>query len=1056
MVVTNTGNSLKGTIVVSNCDKESLSQSKDTLSDTLTQKVQTDTKNSNSQVQVNQIRELSDGTLALDYECTGVSDQKTAKSALNTAVQQDDVKQTIVQSSKSDASNTGDSKQQKANQPNQPAVTTQPPAPTTTLPASTTKPPAPTTQTAAPTTQTAAPTTKQPAPTTQTAAPTTQTPAPTTKPPAPTTQTAAPTTQTAAPTTKPPAPTTQTAAPTTQTPAPTTKPPAPTTQTAAPTTQTAAPTTKPPAPTTQTAAPTTQPTTASKATKATQKALKSSKPSTVDCDKDHKVTAQDDKNINGVLVVKSCHATRFARKPSRCTNVGNKLGSLVKNRLDKVGIKGQFPVKIVKTSGDKTQTEFHYTIPCDKSQQQTVIQSLKDSCKDKDFVDTITEENQPDEDDSSSESDSGSAERSTQQVVQRATPQDKVAATTTEQPIQRKTAKVGSTKKPSATKRTVQMKNCDDDDSVREDDDQTMTGKIVVQDCPCEKRFKNNRTRLAVLSATLDKQLRTYYQQLYNTKINYKCNVKVLSGNSTHTVFTYTVQIPKSDHTRARAAFKLLCKDDEVKKTIETASIKQEGDDDSDSSEANDNSSSEEGQTVATIRATTKKIPAAPTEKSTESQTPKNQAVSTTLPSVTSKVATKSGKTLKPSKPSTVDCDKDHKVIAQDDKNINGVLIVKSCHATRFARKPSRCANVGNKLGSLVKTRLDKVGIKGQFPVNIVKTSGDKTQTEFHYTIPCDKSQQQTVIQSLKDSCKDKDFVDTITAENQPDEDDSSSESDEDSAEGATTKFIQKEASHGIVTGTSEQSTQRKIIKAGATKKPPTTKRTVQVKNCDDDNNIRSEDDQTISGKIIVEDCPCEKRFKNNATRLAVLSATIAKQLRAYYQKLYGTSINYKCIVNVLSGNNTHTVFTYTVKIPKADHTRARAALKLMCKDEEVKKTIETASIKQEGDEDSDSSSSEEDQTVAKQPAVTKKATVAPTEKQTQPERTQKLQVSTTAAGAPSKVATKSGKTLKPSKPSTVDCDKDHKITAQDDKNINGVLIVRSCHASRFARKRSR
>ncbi|CAF3421354.1 unnamed protein product, partial [Rotaria sp. Silwood2] len=117
MVVTNTGNSLKGTIVVSNCDKESLSQSKDTLSDTLTQKVQTGTKNSNSQVQVNQIRELSDGTLALDYECTGVSDQKTAKSALNTAVQQDDVKQTIVQSSKSDASNTGDSKQQKANQP---------------------------------------------------------------------------------------------------------------------------------------------------------------------------------------------------------------------------------------------------------------------------------------------------------------------------------------------------------------------------------------------------------------------------------------------------------------------------------------------------------------------------------------------------------------------------------------------------------------------------------------------------------------------------------------------------------------------------------------------------------------------------------------------------------------------------------------------------------------------------------------------------------------------------------------------------------------------------
>ncbi|CAF4938025.1 unnamed protein product [Rotaria sp. Silwood1] len=144
-----------------------------------------------------------------------------------------------------------------------------------------------------------------------------------------------------------------------------------------------------------------------------------------------------------------------------------------------------------------------------------------------------------------------------------------------------------------------------------------------------------------------------------------------------------------------------------------------------------------------------------------------------------------SGKTLKPSKPSkpsTVDCDKDHTVTAKDDKNVQGVLVVKSCHASRFARKPSRCNHVGDKLGALLKSRLDKAGIKGQYPVNIVKTAGDKTQTEFHYTIPCDKSQHQTVIQSLKDSCKEKDFIDTVTAENQPDEDDSSSESDEEIA----------------------------------------------------------------------------------------------------------------------------------------------------------------------------------------------------------------------------------------------------------------------------------
>ncbi|CAF3326083.1 unnamed protein product, partial [Rotaria sp. Silwood2] len=107
---------------------------------------------------------------------------------------------------------------------------------------------------------------------------------------------------------------------------------------------------------------------------------------------------------------------------------------------------------------------------------------------------------------------------------------------------------------------------------------------------------------------------------------------------------------------------------------------------------------------------------------------------------------------------------------------------------------------VGNKLGSLVKSRLDKVGIKGQFPVNIVKTAGDKTQTEFHYTIPCDKSQQQSVIQSLKDSCKEKDFVDTITAENQPDEDDSSSESEGESAERITTKARQRDNEQTEVT----------------------------------------------------------------------------------------------------------------------------------------------------------------------------------------------------------------------------------------------------------------
>jgi hypothetical protein len=129
-------------------------------------------------------------------------------------------------------------------------------------------------------------------------------------------------------------------------------------------------------------------------------------------------------------------------------------------------------------------------------------------------------------------------------------------------------------------------------------------------------------------------------------------------------------------------------------------------------------------------------------------------------------------------------------------------------------------------------------------------------------------------------------------------------------------------------------------LKPGATKKPAVTQRTVQLKNCDDDDNIRVQDDETLTGKIVVQDCPCEKRFANNVTRLAAVSATVAAQLRAYFQKTYNTKINYQCDVKVLAGNKTHTVFTYTVKVPKADHERAKTALRQTCKDDEVSQQI--------------------------------------------------------------------------------------------------------------------
>ena len=190
-----------------------------------------------------------------------------------------------------------------------------------------------------------------------------------------------------------------------------------------------------------------------------------------------------------------------------------------------------------------------------------------------------------------------------------------------------------------------------------------------------------------------------------------------------------------------------------MKKAIENGSIKRDGDDDSDSSSS---SSSEEEKTVPSK---------APTEKPTKAK-------------ITQKVTSK---TRKASKPSTIDCDKDHTVSVQDDYTLSGVLIVKSCHASRFQRKPSRCMNVGSTFGSLITNGAYKIGIRTTFKVNIVKTLGNKEQTEFHYQCPCEKAYQPAIIQQLKEACKNKNLTSIVTSENQPDDSDSSSESDMDS-----------------------------------------------------------------------------------------------------------------------------------------------------------------------------------------------------------------------------------------------------------------------------------
>ena len=101
----------------------------------------------------------------------------------------------------------------------------------------------------------------------------------------------------------------------------------------------------------------------------------------------------------------SCHASRFGRNPTRVSNVRAKFSSLVHNHVKTRGVNDKYDLQIVQTQGGNGYTEFTYTMPCDKARHQVVIDSLKDACRDKDLADTITKENQPDDDDSSSESD---------------------------------------------------------------------------------------------------------------------------------------------------------------------------------------------------------------------------------------------------------------------------------------------------------------------------------------------------------------------------------------------------------------------------------------------------------------------------------------------------------------------------------------------------------------------------------------------------------------------------------------------------------------------------
>ncbi|CAF4100176.1 unnamed protein product, partial [Adineta steineri] len=412
-----------------------------------------------------------------------------------------------------------------------------------------------------------------------------------------------------------------------------------------------------------------------------------------------------DKTVTGVLRVKGCHATRFARKPTRCGNVGNTLSSLVNGRLKKVGVNVAHNVQIVKTAGDKKQTEFHYTIPCQKEHQKALLDSLKDSCKDKELTDTCTHANQPEDDDSSSESSEETTKATPVKVTQKDAPAPTAAhATPAAHVTPKATSKTGKTLKPSKPTAV----DCDKDHQVTVKDDKTVTGVLRVKGCHAT-RFARKPTRCSNVGSTLSSLVNGRLKKL---GVNVAHNVQIVktAGDKKQTEFHYTIPCQKEHQKALLDSLKDSCKDKELTDTCTHANQPEDDDSSSESSEE-----------------TTKATPAKVTQK---------DAPAPTAAHATPKATRKTGKTLKPSKPTAVDCDKDHQVTVKDDKTVTGVLRVKGCHATRFARKPTRCGSVGDKLSSLVNGRLKKVGVNVAHNVQIVKTAGDKKQTEFHYTIP--------------------------------------------------------------------------------------------------------------------------------------------------------------------------------------------------------------------------------------------------------------------------------------------------------------------------------
>ena len=781
---------------------------------------------------------------------------------------------------------------------------------------------------------------------------------------------------------------------------------------------TAAPTQK------ATAAPTQKPSTARTTQKAAPKSRPAGKPvrpSTIDCDKDHKVSVKDDNTVTGVLRFNAARSSRFGRKANRCTNVGNKMGSLIATRFNKLGYKDSANINIVKTSGDNKQTEFYYEMPCQRARQQAVIEQLKDVCKDKGLSDTVTKENEPDEDESSSSESEEGTTRATQKAT--AAPTQKATAAPTQKPsTARTTQKAAPKSRPAGKPVRPSTIDCDKDHKVSVKDDNTVTG-VLRFNAARSSRFGRKANRCTNVGNKMGSLIATRFNKLgYKDSAN--INIVKTSGDNKQTEFYYEMPCQRARQQAVIEQLKDVCKD---KGLSDTVTKENEPDEDESSS-----SESEEGTTRATQKAT-----AAPTQKPSTART-------------TQKAAPKSRPAGKPVRPSTIDCDKDHKVSVKDDNTVTGVLRFNAARSSRFGRKANRCTNVGNKMGSLIATRFNKLGYKDSANINIVKTSGDNKQTEFYYEMPCQRARQQAVIEQLKDVCKDKGLSDTVTKENEPDEDESSSSESEEGTTRATQKATAAPTQKATAAPTQKPSTARTTQKAAPKSRPAGKPVRPSTIDCDKDHKVSVKDDNIVTG-VLRFNAARSSRFGRKANRCTNVGNKMGSLIATRFNKLgYKDSANINIVKT--SGDNKQTEFYYEMPCQRARQQAVIEQLKDVCKDKGLSDTV---TKENEPDEDESSSSeSDEDTTKPTQKATaapTQKATAAPTQKPT----TAPTQKATTARTT-QKAAPKSRPTGKPVRPSTIDCDKDHKVSVKDDNTVSGVLRFNAARSSRFGRKAHR